>query len=368
MASLCRAILRRLRGDDRGAVAVIVALLIGGGVLVGMSALVIDVGQVFQERAELQNGADAAALAVAKSCALGTCNPAVAAPAADANASRLTGGTEGISAICGSAGLGLCPSPTGKLRDCLSPPPASANFVEVYTSTQMPNGSTLLPPSFAGALLGNSGFHGTTVYACSQVEWGAPTAATTVALTISACEWDQATQAGASFGQEPPYPPDVVPAPSMDQQLLLSPGSGGGCTAETAGADGAGLFGWASHVNGNCHLFVSGSFPQRTESGTSISCGELIQDAQQDQRPLVVPVYVALANQTYSLKGFASFVVTGYSFPDIGMSAPDWLNAANDCPDTTQDCITGYFVQGVIPATGSLNGTNLGTSVMDLTG
>ncbi len=35
--------------------------------------MVIDVGQLYQERAELQNGADAAALAVAKSCISGTC-------------------------------------------------------------------------------------------------------------------------------------------------------------------------------------------------------------------------------------------------------------------------------------------------------
>ncbi len=68
-------------------------MLIGGGVLTGMGALVVDVGQLYQERAELQNGADAAALGVAKSCALGTCTPAVAAQLADANASSLTGGT-----------------------------------------------------------------------------------------------------------------------------------------------------------------------------------------------------------------------------------------------------------------------------------
>jgi Flp pilus assembly protein TadG len=71
MASLARLVLVRLRRDERGVVAVIVAILLGAGVLTGMVALVLDVGQIYQERAELQNGADAAALGVAKSCALG---------------------------------------------------------------------------------------------------------------------------------------------------------------------------------------------------------------------------------------------------------------------------------------------------------
>jgi len=77
-ASLRRLILARLRHDERGVVAAIVAILLGTGVLLGMGALVIDVGQIYQERAELQNGADAAALAVAESCALGACTPGVA--------------------------------------------------------------------------------------------------------------------------------------------------------------------------------------------------------------------------------------------------------------------------------------------------
>lgn len=371
MASLLRLVLHRLGRlgqDDRGVVAIIVAILVGGGVLVGMSALVIDVGQIYQERAELQNGADAAAMAVAKSCALGACDTAAAAAAADANASRLTGGTEGISAICGSAGLGDCPPATGKLRDCLSGQPSGTNFVQVDTSTQLPSGSTLLPPSFATTLIGNSGYRGDTVYACAQVEWGAPASATTAALTISACEWDQATQGGTVFGQEPPYPPDQPPSPSIDQQLMLGPGSGGGCSTEGAGADGPNLFGWVNHTPGNCHLLVAGSFASRTRPSTSISCAELIQQAQQEQLPLLLPVYVTLDHGTFSLAGFASFVVTGYNFPDLGLSAPDWLNAANDCPDATTDCLSGYFVRSVIPATGELSGSNLGASVIDLTG
>ena len=118
-ASACLA--RRLTGlrDDggRGAIGVLVAILIGAGVLFGMAALVIDVGQIYQNRAELQNGADAAALAVAKSCAQGTCTPSIASQYASANASRLTGGQANVSFACGATGVsgtvpvgsGICP-------------------------------------------------------------------------------------------------------------------------------------------------------------------------------------------------------------------------------------------------------------------
>ena len=81
-----------------------------------------------------------------------------------------------------------------------------------------------------------------------------------------------------------------------------------------------------------------------------------------------MPVYVSLNNAsgTYVLQGFADFVVTGYNLPS-GLYAADWLNPANSCQGTDY-CLTGYFVQGVIPAIGSLGGTDLGASVIDLTG
>lgn len=58
--------MRRIAHDDSGAVAVMVAIL--SIVLFGMAALVIDVGRIYEERRELQNGADAAALAIAWEC------------------------------------------------------------------------------------------------------------------------------------------------------------------------------------------------------------------------------------------------------------------------------------------------------------
>jgi Flp pilus assembly protein TadG len=165
-----------LRRDDRGAIGVLIALLIGGGVLLGMAAMVIDVGEIYQNRAELQNGADAGALAIARQCALGTCTSGTALTTADtfadANASALTQGTAGVSAVCGSDGLGSCSPYIGSgLTNCPADPAGGVNFVDVQTETELPSGSTVLPPVFGSTLVGNSTYDGTTVKACAQAEW-----------------------------------------------------------------------------------------------------------------------------------------------------------------------------------------------------
>jgi len=153
MRRLASPVLRLLRRDERGVVAVLVGLLIGG-VLLGLGALVIDVGQLYQERAELQSGADAAALAVAKSCATGsTCTSSLAAQYANENASALTGHKAAVSLVCGSlGGLGACPASTGAMTDCPSAPSGSQGYVDVHTATATSGGGTVIAPVLAKAL------------------------------------------------------------------------------------------------------------------------------------------------------------------------------------------------------------------------
>src|SRR4029450_2782815 len=60
----------RTRGrHDAGAVAVIVSVLVGTGVILGTLALSVDIGAIMSERRELQNGADASSRALAQLCA-----------------------------------------------------------------------------------------------------------------------------------------------------------------------------------------------------------------------------------------------------------------------------------------------------------
>ena len=53
---------------DRGGVAVIVSVLLAGGVLLGMAALSVDVGQLNAEREELISAADGSAQSIAGEC------------------------------------------------------------------------------------------------------------------------------------------------------------------------------------------------------------------------------------------------------------------------------------------------------------
>jgi len=68
--------LTRIREREDGAIAIIVAMLFFFGVMLALGALTVDVGNINADRRQLQNGADAVALAVAQTCAkTGTCAP-----------------------------------------------------------------------------------------------------------------------------------------------------------------------------------------------------------------------------------------------------------------------------------------------------
>jgi hypothetical protein len=69
------------------------------------------------------------------------------------------------------------------------------------------------------------------------------------------------------------------------------------------------------------------------------------------------------ANGTYTLAGFAAFVVTGYHLP--GFTASDWLDSTQDCngPDK---CVNGFFIQALMPSTGTVGGPYLGAVVIQI--
>jgi Flp pilus assembly protein TadG len=370
---VARPLLRLLGRDDRGAVGVLVAMMLGAGVLTGMGALVLDTGQLYQERVELQNGADAAALAVAKSCATGTCAPALSAQYANENASALTGNTA-ASAVCGSGTLGSCPTSTGALDDCPGAPSGVAGYVDVRTSTKLSGGSTLLPPVFAKTLLGNSSYTGTKVLACAQAAWGGASSPIiiTTAFTISACEWRQATTNGTV------YQSVTAPSASFDQQIKLRSGAGTGCTGYSAPDDAVSLFGWMKEGNpGGC------TWNQNTPPGptylvltsTPTDCNPgLFNDWTNHYTVIDIPVYTSLtgsgASAVYTLQGMYNFVVTGYNVPaSFGGTTyePDWLKSANSCSGATY-CIDGYFVSPLVQYNGTISAASVGLQAVKLSG
>jgi Flp pilus assembly protein TadG len=362
-----------LSGDrERGAIGVLVAILIGAGVLFGMGALVIDVGQIYENRAELQNGADAGALAVAKSCAQGTCTPTIAAGYANANASSLTGGTAYVNVVCGvsgngTVGAGRC---TATNKACPPNPPSGANYVDVETSTQLPNGSHLLPPVFARTLVGDGSYRGTTVYACAQAEWGGPLTAVTSGFTISACTWDASTNSGTALAPPPPYPPN--PKAALDQVIYLKGVTSAGCPTEPNGAAGPGEFGWTDDTGTSpCTISITnGTYGGNMGNSAPQACQSVLSAAQQQRTVVYVPVYTSVTGNgaqktTFTLKGFGAFVVTGYKVASF--KAKDWITGAYPCSGS-KSCISGFFTSALVDTPGTLGGTNLGADIIKLTG
>ena len=335
---------RRHARHERGAIGVLIAVLIGGGVLLGMGALAVDVGQIYTERAQLQNGADAAALAVATTCMTDTCSPGISHQYANANASD---GTSAVNLVCGT-GMGNCPASTGRLTDCPRAPSDGTNYVDVHTSTLTPSGSTLLPPVFARTVLGYGNYPGTTVGACAQAEWGASSAAVTTSLTFSGCDWSQATGNGTEYGPAPGS--GSSPSPSLDSVLTLGANENTGCASDPASTDGPGTFGWTIRDSPHCTLQIedTSSYEGSNRQSPGV-CQNAIATAQAQHSTLIVPVYSKCTHggtSSYTLEGFAAFVVTGYSLP--GSSAPDWLNPAHTCAKN-QVCVSGYFTRDIIP-------------------
>jgi hypothetical protein len=223
------------RRRDRGAAALIVTLLFSSGVLIGCAALTVDVGQLYSERRQLQNGADAAALSLAKVCASGGTCSFVGADAVALGNNRISllnnanakDNYAGFNAafnptyddgICGRATpLPNCAAPNGSLLDCPAIPSwLTANtaipYVEVHNLTQTTSGSSILPTAFGRAV---TGFSGAAVSSCARVAWGSPggLGQGNIPISVSGCDWMHATGGSIGGGGGSYYPAPVYGTP-----------------------------------------------------------------------------------------------------------------------------------------------------------
>jgi hypothetical protein len=360
---------RVTRSRDRGNVTILVAIVLAGGVLLGAGAIVIDVGQLYAEREQLQSGADSAAMAVAQNCVRKPADCGNQADTALAYANGNAGdGASAVTAVCGRAtGLPACPAPVGTRADCMGDPPPSGNYAEVRTATRQADGSTLLPPTLARALVGNDRYEGTQVSACARVAWGPPLNATGLAVTLSTCDWNQMTGGAASY-----WPPGTVPPTSAEGILYLHSTHGANtCPAGPSGWDAPGGFGWLDDPNGNCTTTVSssGSYGGNTGVSASKPCETVLADLYATHKPVLLPVFDGVkgngSHTTYHLSGFSSFVLTGYSLP--GLSAASWLSGRTLCKGSDK-CLYGYFTTAILPDVGSFGIVDYGTTILKVVG
>jgi Putative Flp pilus-assembly TadE/G-like len=361
------------RRRDAGGVAVTVGILLSTGVLLGMSALVVDVGQLYVEREELQSAADAAAVAVAVDCLRARedeCgNSSDAQDYADLNSSD---GASKVEEVCGEVRMGSDVRP-GWLPSCSVPaaenltacigglPENTQGWVQVSTRTERPTGDAstrfILPPVFAETLSNTN--RGTAVGACSRVAWGTPDSS--FALTVCENLFNDVTNDAL----------DLLPAPpasvsrSLDQRLLFRPGPYSGLCDDsnptTVYANGRwplkSDFGWTDIDDAtSCDVDLSHSDvdPSRSDiaqstpaepSSTPDACKDRLDDALNSRRPVAVLVVRQTSVDQFEVRGVAAFVVTGYR-----IQSSTWTGRrCGSRSDTELVCIRGYFTAALIP-------------------
>ena len=294
---------------DEGVVLVWVALMLV--VLVGMGALVIDIGALYVEKRELQNGADAAALAVAQDCVEGDCGSgggaARAQQYADLNAN------DGASALDPATPCGVGPG----LSACSGSAPSGASgatgWVRVDTSTKTSDGgdevSFLLAPVI-------SSLTGKTVTASATAAWGPLQAAATLPFTFSVCEfWNLVDE--VPEGED--FPENSVTVYSK---------AGGGPNNEIvpacdsrapSGGTVEGGFGWLDPSGGSCSvkLTVGATITGPGNPGNDnllkkSPCSETLIQGKTVLLPLFGSVSGTGSNAIYTIAGFTGFTITGY--------------------------------------------------------
>jgi Flp pilus assembly protein TadG len=366
MRRLARA--RQVAQDDRGAVVVLVGVLLAAGVLTGMLAIVVDLGRLYAERRVVQNSADAAALAVAQHCAKAPADAACANQAAAqsvaqdlANGNAPDGLTD-VTEVCGASPLAGCVATTQTWSNCLAPP-AGARFARVRTRTMQGPGDYLLPAIFAG-LTSPEGKPDLSAGACAQAAWGTASSALVVLpFVLPACP-------DVPYG-EPVVIEDFDPA---DPNTSCSTLDGTFLSSVTKGFAFADL----PSENMQCTVPVSISVGDVLPVETSLTqlCGPDISAtldpyiASGDS--LVFPVVGGHARTgqgqyAFTIITFRSYVLYGYKLKNKqGGDAPPRGWSATACGNSAQrSCLYGTFVQEVVPG-GIGTGPNLGVQAVAL--
>ncbi|MCP3975652.1 MAG: hypothetical protein GY720_14295 [bacterium] len=337
-----------LRDDESGISLVLVSLSLV--VMIGMVAFAVDVGALYQERRELQNGADAAALAIAEDCAHGTkpCTNGQAMTTADSFADANAGD--------GAAAIDTIVLNTG------------ARTISVAVSTERSGGGTIFQPFFAQVV----GFDGTTVHAAASAAWGFPGGLATFPLIISECEWERETNYGANLHSD-----DVLPPVGTPTLLKFHTGNSSqahdDCAAQAGqDSDGDGRmpggFGWLDTGGSDCVADIDENDWVDTDPGSSPSNGCNASDVKDEilNKIIFIPWFDDLdgngANGEFHVAGFGAFYVTGYNFggqykqPQGGVPCSGSIR-----------CLEGYFIETELTY-GDLGGTDHGVTIIKFTG
>lgn len=375
--------LRGRRRDESGAIAMILALLLTTGALMGVAALSIDVGALYAQRRQVQNGADAAALALAQTCAreAARCNSSMVpslASLAGLNGRTTLGDVTATppypQGICvrnlgTSTDLPTCATPTGTLVDCPAVPTTMATtpYLEVHTQTLV-SGGHLLPPIVAQSL----GYGGGNVVACARAAIAVPGAGrtTTFPLTMSYCDWKnavgwvsaaqpgtfQAAPKGAwpGYGASNPWPAAETTVNTAKDDTDTCPTWNGhtapggfswlqtttDCSANVSG-------GWVIGVPGNNYLCNLTPYRGKLVALPIFDCLSL---APVTITPTTDCTSAHGTATSYHIVGYAPFYVSGWQFSGSTQNSVRPPNQPPSCPGTGNSgrCLSGWFTHAVL--------------------
>jgi len=323
--------------NQRGAISVIVAIMLV--VLLGSAAVAVDIGVLYSEHAQLQNGADAAAIGVAQKCARDSTDTlctttTLAANLANQNAQD---GSSNIRSIAlDTIGRKVVVNTTAAEKGA-PPDSVSLFFADVLG----------IPTAKVGAK--------------SSAVWGSPSKGPTAfPLAFSICQVQ-----------------NMVDKSLQVLQNKDSKSANPGCTLPSGGTVPGG-FGWLAQDAGKCGASIDlsvnkgGSDPTNTKTGNSApsNCEATLNGWAADitagrKAVVLLPVFDQVAGTgagaVYHLTAFAAFNVVGWKFSGQDNTTPYSFN--NTAPKgsgsaatatCTGDCrgIIGQFVTYVSLADG----------------
>lgn len=328
-----------LKEGEKGAMSVIMAITLV--VLLGFTALVVDVGLLYAERAQLQNGADAAVLGIAQRCANEptssdcTSTSPVAARLARRNAN------DNLTAI---QSISLVKSTT------------TASTARVTTMSQDTSRADGRVSLFFARIFGKND---AAVGAIASARWGSPVKGTTVfPMTVSLCQVENRVDGAIQLLQL--------------HGTLSSPGPNGVCTPSSSGQVVPGGFGWLPQVSGTCGGFIdlnlqqAGSVPGNSGPG---NCDAVYtfwkSEISAGRKPVIlIPAFWKVdgtgSGAVYRMKTFAAYEITGWKFsggnegPDVKEVFHNTATYSSPATECKGDCrgIIGKFVKYVSLAEG----------------
>lgn len=335
--------MQRLK-DDRGAMAVTVGLLMILVFAVGAAA--VDVGAMWSDRRQLQNGADAGALAVAENCATSGCGDYSADVDSFADANKRDGIAEGT---------------VVNLDESLG-------YVTVSAAADTDH---WFAPLF--------GVKSTRLGAEATATWGASSSGlSSLPLAFSLCEIVQLTGAAGSgfeFDATSKTYRLVNPPTQMSTIYLAHPGNPSAkespCNPQPSGAVVPGGFSWIDSTVDQCSASTAidqwvGSDPGNPGPA---SCTEEYLSSLLD-KTVTLPVFGETtgtgSGAKYKIYGYVGFQVKGLLLQSPG--GPKKVGDTSGCNSGNGQCVKGYFTH-VTDGTGDTSPTapDLGASTIRLT-